>query len=167
MTEHHAHTPVATITSPGHAIGVGALITVAVLSVQLLAGMATPHALGATIGVDAASTAVPAVMLVAALGSLIAVWVVPRLNYPARAMRVEAACKATLAAMLLLYGYSLTSFHGWSSGPATQTFTWGLGWAFVARTVQILHDARTASRATAAQLPACPTPLGDPDRTEG
>lgn len=157
----------ATITSPTHSVGVGAIVAVGALALQLLAGIAAPKALGQAIGWNAATIFVPAVMLVAVIGSLMAVVVVPRLPDPARAMRVEAACKASLAVTMLAYAWSLTHVYGWAGGPATQTFAWGLGLAFAVRVVQILRDAHRACRARSAGIVADPVPLGDPGHVEG
>lgn len=152
----------ATITSPTHAVGVGAIIITGALALQMLTGVVAADALAETIGRAEASALVPAFMLVASIGALIAVWVVPCLPDPHKAMRVEAACKAALAATVLLYAYSITNVYGWYAYPTTETVLWGLGLSFTARSAQILLDSRRARRAIAARVPSSPVPLGDP-----
>lgn len=157
----------ATITSPTHAGGVLAIVGIGALAVQLLLGTAQPKALADLIGHHAASVLVPLLMFTAAVGALLCVLAVPRMADPAGALRVEVACKATLAVTTLAYGASLTAAYGWSGGPATQTLTWAAGTGFAARSVQVARDLRRLRRSREAGVPAIPPPLGEPDPSEG
>lgn len=163
--------PAAKVTSPDHPVGVMAIVIQAALAIQLLAGRGTTTAIGDLLSLRAANTLVPALTLTAAMGALYAVWAVVHAADAATqrsALRVELVCKIVLSALTILYAAAISHYY-WDRGgaPNIETYVWGIGIGFVWRVRQIRRDLRCNRNASAAARPAEPTPLGEPDPTEG
>ncbi|WP_191564964.1 hypothetical protein [Janibacter melonis] len=164
--------PPATLTSPDHALGIAMVCACAVLAVVTLMGVGTTTALTELVGHDIAATLIPMMIFTAACGSLFSIYAVVRARNATAEMQhgaliVELGCKVVLTITMATYAFALTKYYWGATNPAIniQILIWFLTAGLGGRVWQIARDLRTVRRASAAGVPADPSPLGEPDPT--